>query len=84
MWVRNQESNQIISLNQDTISISIEKDGTYWTCLLVLENNKIELGRYLTKEKALMVLDLIADNIKNHMQYMAMPQDDIKGDNNEE
>lgn len=67
MWIRSQSRKALLNVNQVVIIPSVDK-RMYFICNS-LEKESVTLGVYLTKEKALKVLDEIQNAIENNGYY---------------
>lgn len=76
LWIRSQDKRFLIECND--VAILKTTDGfKIGTCSIKSVKREIDLGKYSTKEKALKVLDMIQEFIKNMYvgtaNYMSKP-----------
>lgn len=74
MWIRSQDRKALLNVNQVLISPSVDGSIYYINDSLGEESNV--LGVYSTEEKALLVLDIIQENLEYpYYEVFQMPTD---------
>lgn len=73
MWIRSQDKEILAECNAVVINPS---DNSDYYIYAYCKNDRVYLGHYSTREKALKVLDDIEDYAARGYDFYRMPQDD--------